>query len=451
MGHTRTVLVAIGAAAGAASAGTIGPDIVVSAIHNTARWGEFAGIGAYSIGTVSCNLGDTNADWYAGTSAHPVIAQNLYRLSDGRFVQIGMSWVKHGFFAVNQSACAPCATPPGSVLGVGCSDPYDASLNGDQYRLGPRSDINAWTGEFPVPSTFGWQQIGPIVYKRALVPGTEMDPLQHPGARYFAEGQYVARDDALAGNQMNNVSYREFLPERPSSGSFDLILTGPTFLEQPAIFAWRDIDPLVEITTVDVPDDGRMHVAVRVYDLGSGLWRYEYALHNMNSHRSAASFRVPIAAGTIVSQTGFRDVEYHSGEPISSQDWTLTVDPGEVRWETQGFVADPNANAVRWGTVYNFWFTADRPPAPTDAAIGLFRPGTPDQVSVGLLAPAVPPPQCTADANNDGQTNGADLSVLLTMFGGVADPPGSGADFNGDGDVNGADLSILLSEFGCGT
>lgn len=58
------------------------------------------------------------------------------------------------------------------------------------------------------------------------------------------------------------------------------------------------------------------------------------------------------------------------------------------------------------------------------------------------------PPPCPGDANGDGITNGADLSVLLGQFGTVV-TPGSGSDFNADGIVNGADLSVLLSNFGC--
>ena len=58
------------------------------------------------------------------------------------------------------------------------------------------------------------------------------------------------------------------------------------------------------------------------------------------------------------------------------------------------------------------------------------------------------PPGCPGDANGDGLTNGADLSVLLAQFG-LAVTPGTGADFNADGVVNGADLSVLLSNFGC--
>jgi hypothetical protein len=61
---------------------------------------------------------------------------------------------------------------------------------------------------------------------------------------------------------------------------------------------------------------------------------------------------------------------------------------------------------------------------------------------------ATPPGGCPGDANGDGATNAADLSVLLSQFGqNVA--VGSGADFNADGAVNGADLSVLLGNFGC--
>ncbi len=59
----------------------------------------------------------------------------------------------------------------------------------------------------------------------------------------------------------------------------------------------------------------------------------------------------------------------------------------------------------------------------------------------------VPPPTCEADANGDGNVDSADLSVLLSNFGGPAAGPGAG-DFNDDGQCNSADLSVLLSQFG---
>ena len=57
------------------------------------------------------------------------------------------------------------------------------------------------------------------------------------------------------------------------------------------------------------------------------------------------------------------------------------------------------------------------------------------------------PGGCPGDANNDGVVNGADLSVLLSNFGGAASGASAG-DFNGDGQCNGADLSVLLGAFG---
>lgn len=60
-----------------------------------------------------------------------------------------------------------------------------------------------------------------------------------------------------------------------------------------------------------------------------------------------------------------------------------------------------------------------------------------------------PPPACVADANNDGRTDAADLSVLLAQFG-TSVTVGTGADFNNDGAVDAADLSVLLGSFGCG-
>ncbi len=69
------------------------------------------------------------------------------------------------------------------------------------------------------------------------------------------------------------------------------------------------------------------------------------------------------------------------------------------------------------------------------------------ECSFGCL-PVVPPLTCPGDANNDGMTDAADLSVLLASFGTMTAPYYS-ANFNGDGFVNGADLSILLANFGC--
>src|SRR5262249_18252776 len=128
-----------------------GPDIIVANLTDIEYDGSFGVISAYSVGTDACNPGCAPASWDAGTNMHPVIAQDMYRLRTGRFEQIGMSWLKHGFSSTNHTTCGPCTQPPGgnSQLGIGCSDAYFAALNATQDMLGPRSQVNATTGFFP--------------------------------------------------------------------------------------------------------------------------------------------------------------------------------------------------------------------------------------------------------------------------------------------------------------
>jgi len=53
---------------------------------------------------------------------------------------------------------------------------------------------------------------------------------------------------------------------------------------------------------------------------------------------------------------------------------------------------------------------------------------------------------CPGDVNGDGQTDLADLAILLSQFGQSGDLP---ADLDNSGTVDLADLAILLSDFGC--
>jgi len=373
-------------------AGTIGPDLVLHDLFETQKWGQVDGITAYSIGTEICNLGDENANWVDNTPDHPVIAQNMYRLKDGRFEQIGMSWLKHGFFAVNGSACGNCQFPGfgGDLLGPFCSDPYDSDLNGQQGSfgtggLGPRSEVNAATGEFLFP--YGSQgQTGDAIYKRLQVHNVDLEPAMNEGALYFIEGQYVTRDDALAGNKNNNAAYRQVRV----NDLLNLVMEGPTQPGTTAIHAWQEQDPEVDLVDIEIDQDGLMTLGARVTAIDVGLWRYEYALHNMNSDRSGQAFQIPVPEGVTVSNAGFHDVDYHSGEPYDLTDWTPTTPGaggGMMRWETTPFDQDENANALRWGTLYNFRFDADAPPGPVSASIDLFRPGSPAAVTAMTLGP----------------------------------------------------------------
>jgi hypothetical protein len=317
-----------------------------------------------------------------------VIAQNLYRLKDGRFEQVGMSWLKHGFVSTNSttSGCSgaqgqSCTTPPlfGNQLGVGCTDPYGSSLNGSQ-PLGRRSSVNAATGDFPYPySSPG----GPYTTydQRIKVPTTDLDPTLNPGAIYWAEGQYVAPDDATSGNGLNNASYQQVTVG--GSPNFNISLTGSISEKQPAILAWPVADPAAVVVPVDVPGSTpieRFHVGRAVTDLGAGLWHYEYAVHNLNSDRSVRKLSINFPLGTSITNVGFHDIEHHSGEPYSTADWTIVTGLGSVNWVTDDFATDPNANALRWATAYSFWFDADHGPTEMSHSLELFKPGTPTTV-----------------------------------------------------------------------
>jgi hypothetical protein len=378
------------------------PDVIVGDLHEVRRWGMSNRITAFSVGTVSCNVGKCWLKWFEYTREHPVIAQNLYRLKDGRFEQIGQSWLKHGFFATSDRLCSSACVPTdGSHLGVNCSDPYSAVLNGLQADLGPRSDVDPTTGEFPYPySTQG--QTGNVLYKRLQVHNDDLDPALNRGARYVVEGHYVAADDAAAGNQNNNASYRHAFVTG-SNGVFNLALFSQTKRQSPAILAWAELDSGVQTAVLDVEirpprprgfhTDGRFIVAVKTTALPDGTWHYEYAIQNLNARRGAREFRIPVPDGALVANIGFHDVGYHSGEPFDGTDWIGLHDEAAdaVVWRTDTWQDDPFANALRWGTLYNFRFDTDAAPVLTDVTLGLFGepelPGQPAHVTAAILGP----------------------------------------------------------------
>ncbi|MBY0260730.1 MAG: hypothetical protein K2Q20_00200, partial [Phycisphaerales bacterium] len=356
----------------------------------------------------------------AGDNRHPVIGQNLYRLHNGRFEQVGQSWLKHGFTALQGNICSsafgfPCQATSGTTLGIGCSDPYSSGLNNGQSGLGPKWQVNAANGLFPYP--FNSPSFTGSTARRLRVRTADLDATGFSGARYFIEGQYVCGDDAAAGNKNNNASYREVTFTGTGEMTVALAAGSTTQREKPGILAWKDVDPTVTIATADIAGDGRFILGVKVTQSGAN-YTYEYALQNLNSHRSGASFSVPYPAGTTVTAVGFKDVEYHSGEPNAvnpasptSDDWTPTAGASQITWAgpayagtppvytlsgttpflVTGFTAgtgnDHTANALRWGTLFNYRFTTTVAPATGTVQIGLFRPGTPSAISLNVPTP----------------------------------------------------------------
>ncbi len=441
-----------------------GPDVIVGALPDISRYtpATFNGVeyAAYAVGTTSCNIGTAQLQWQPMPSTlHPTIPQNMYRYMNGRFEQIGLSWVKHGFCALQQTLCATC-TPAGSgcptVLGIGCSDPYTSSLNGGQSDLKSRRGVNASTGVFPSNYTDPTSTEPSSLKERLRVRRSDLDATQNPGAQYFVEGQYVHPQDASNGNDDNNCSYRKITVGATWSTTqgYPLTLSGSTFQQIPAISAWATIQADVEQRGYPVTGDGLFIAALRTSDNGNGTWHYEYAVFNMNSDRSGGSFSVPCPAGVNVTNIGFHAPEYHSGDQTSGTGgynqntaWTGSRTADAVVWSGVPYSTDPTANALRWSTMFNFRFDADQPPQAAIATLGLFKPvtatSTATSVSIAGKGPMAPQnPFDPADLNQDGMIDGADLGTLLGAWG------TAGGDVDGNGTTDGADLGTLLGAWG---
>ncbi len=406
---------------------------------NLAPLATIGTVSAYSVGTTSCNIGTQDMNWIANTNDHPVIAQNYYRLKDGRLEQIGIGWLKHGFTALTYNACSnegyTCNGHGGAVLGVGCSDPYSSSLNGSQGGLGPRFEVNPYNGLFPYPFTSPPVTNG--LSRRIQINHSDIeDSVLFPNTRYFAEGQYVSLDEANGGlgPTWNNASYRRMTVNGTTRV---FTLQDQTVRRKPAIHAWKDYggpggtaDPNVILNAYDIAGDGRFWFGSKATNLGGGMWHYEYALQNLNSHRAAGSITVPVPECANVSNVGFHDVTYHSGEPFVGTDWAFTRIGGQASWASETHAANINANAVRWGTMYSYRFDSNLPPKTNGTiTIGLFRPPTAGSPATSFDAAGVVPRFCTADMNESCSLTIADFSAFQALF--VAQDPR--ADFNGDG------------------
>ena len=410
------------------TAGAIGADVIVGVLHNTASWGRTGDISAFSIGTTSCNAGDVELTWIpGGNHLHPEIPQNMFRLKGDRFEQIGQSWIKHGFFALQGNACGfGCiSSGTGTRLGVGCSDPYGAGINGAQNNMGPRSDVNVFTGTYVETGVefTGFE----VIDRRLQVHDVDLDPALNDGAMYFAESQYVTPDDAQDGNGENNASYRRLLVGLDNGmndssdpcagvpnidlGEYCIKLTGQYLTQRrdPGIRAWKDHDPEVTETDIRIPGEGLFLLSAKAIDLGNGSWEYEYALQNLNSHQSCNSFSLPLPSGTIIGETGFHDVDYHSrrtgGVNYDDTDWPATITDSFISWSTGQHATTPNANALRWGTLYNFRFVTNAAPSETTATLGLFRPGDSSAITGSTIGPAG-----VRDCNDNGIPDSCDIS-----------------------------------------
>jgi hypothetical protein len=478
----------------------LGPDVITYAITDVPRWGTnttidhgnpVGSITAYSVGTTSSNIGDYPVLWidsgtYApdyDTTQHPVISQNMYRLKSygaySRFEQLGQSWLKHGFVSTNSGAGCQASNiwrpsmqnyqnVGGDALGVNCTDTYDGFLNGGQGGLGPKSVVNASLGASTFTTGAGTSDA--TIRERLQVPTADV-AAQPAGTHFYVDAYYVTADDAqfvrpnetVATNALNNASWQEINAVNTSPS-----LTGSFHVQQPGIFAWKAADAAVTQVNADHDDypntstgfkdgDGnpafpgttirsRFIVSAKVTPLAGGLYRYEYAVYNHNSDRSARAFTVPMPVAATISDISFHAPMWHSGEPYSNAPWTTTRSASGLTFSTQTFAQNANANALRWACLYNFGFTSNVAPTTGDAALALFKPttnGGPGSINATALPVPTVPVHCgMADVGTQGGAAGQDnlldnndFVVFIDFFFGLD----GRADFGKQGGIPGAD------------
>src|SRR3982751_1795792 len=398
-----------------------GPDVIVGDLPEMAQYGNdtvnhLVGLG---VGTTSCNNGDQPFDWFAlPNTDHPVIPQNLYRMSGGatndeRFEQIGQSWMKHAFEALEGGLCSSCNTSgcaTGTHLCPGCSDPYDSSLNASQNGIGSRAWLNPFTGVFPSTANNHGGHSHTGISHRVTVASSDLNPAQNSGAIYFAEGQYLTPHEyswcqSHPGqcNMYNNASYRRFNVSG-SGDNYTFSGSGSTVRMQGAIKGWQTLGGATVNPIEPAPgNDGIWFMGYKVSNPSTGVWHYEYALYNQNLDRAIQSFSVPLPPGVNISNIGFHAPRQEPGwandgtqgnTGFSSTPWTVTQDASSITWSTETLAQNQNANAIRFGTLYNFRFDADQPPNPTNATIAYFKTGSPT-IAVVQAAGNVPLPSPT--------------------------------------------------------
>jgi hypothetical protein len=403
-----------GSRAQTACQGTVGPDVIVGDITGPANYTATGTLEALSLGTTSCNQGTVGVGWHSNTNQHPVIGGELYRFKivngAGHFDMVGLSWLKHGFYAESQTLCCNnCQPTDGSNLGVGCSDPYTGDRNGTQSLLGPRYQVNPHSGYFtyPPPRPSGGNT------GRLQVEVGDLEPTNGSTTRYFANAEYVAPDDATQGHNNNNCSYRG-ITVSGSGSAWTFGFTGSTHRELPAILAWPTCESGVTVNSIQLPGDGLVMIGFKTTNLGNGQFHYEYMLFNMNADLAMGSFSVPIPAGVALSNIEFHDITYRGGDGIGGTnydgtDWPAVNAGGSLTWATTPKSVNPNANAIRWATAYSFRFDANTAPVTGALLIGTFKDA--GSVQTNGDSPGAPGSVGTSFCPGDGT-----LSTLCPCF-----------------------------------
>jgi hypothetical protein len=410
---------------------------------------------SFSMVTQICNLGDAPMDWLANPDGrHPFLVFGLYRRDAERVVQIGQSWVKHGFSASQSDGCGRECERFGQrqFLGPGCSDIYGVATNSHQGGLGPRTEVDPWTGVFEYSGSHmdaERQATHDAVEHRLRTRDEHLDPEQHPQSEFYVEFYVLSHDDV---DHENSIGYKQFIVDGVPGEVWDVRLVDGVVTEGPAVDVWEGATR-VTVPEGDLRGDGRCYLSSKVTEKADGTWHYEYSLFNLDMSRAVGALRIPVAIGIEVSNLAFHAPESH-GEGYTNDPWTATLGTGELVWSTTPFDIDAFSNPLRWGTLYNFSFDCDSSPVDSILTVEPFAsctprmPLCPPRFEVAVVAPSPPSARFKrGDSNVDGNIEVSDAIHTTTFLftGGPRSSCLEAADFDDNDVINLTDVIASLN------
>ena len=428
-----------------------GQDVIMGDPTNLVMVGREGSKASFGCESVICNGGTEPLDWYANPDPrHPMMTFNMFRLDPDRLIQIGGSWTKHGWASAQADACGFGCTPhpTSTATGVGCSDTYGAAGNASQGNMGPRSDIDPWTGGFIWDGSFMQSDSGPWdqVEERLSIEDADLDPSQHPGSTWISE-TYVIHPGDL--DHTSNFAWEPVGVSGTPGGNWSIDMSAVSQLGTvQAAWPGASIAVLQPYPAID----GRCYLAHKVTDNGDGTWHYEYSIYNLDLSGNAGSLTIPVASDVTVTNINFHAPEIHS-VAYSNDAWSSVRDGEGVTWTTLDHSFGGASNPLRWGWLYNFGFDTDAAPETGTAILGVHSPSSMSFLQAQVATPPTAPPDPLFRrglCNLDGAFDIADVIFLLSYLFSAGDAPlcADACDSNDDGGLDiGDGITMLGSLF----
>jgi hypothetical protein len=123
-------------------------------------------------------------------------------------------------------------------------------------------------------------------------------------------------------------------------------------------------------------NEGHFTVAVKVIDLGGGLYRYNYAIDNYDFDPRFIAYHIPMDNAASLSDVVFVDIDKNT-----SNDWQLSHNNNYLD------ITGTMTNSQDWGMLFSFSFSTNIAPKTYKISIDVAEPILNQSVKATTLAP----------------------------------------------------------------